>query len=532
MAIVAVDQLAELGMVVDVRPDTLPPHAFTNAHNVRFVDGKVRNRKGEIQVYGTPTIVPYLAMQFRRPGENPGWVYPGLTKIYATLSGTEYNLTRQTAAVDVDYNAIASLRWNGGVQSGVMILNSGVDVPQSWVGLDVGVKFTDLPNWPSAWRAAVVRPFKSYLLALDVTESSVRYPTRLRWSHAADPGTVPSSWDSTDVTLDAGETPVGGSLGFLVDAVPLRDSMVLYKQDSVYLLTYVGGTFVFQVRGLFTNFGLANRDCAVEYIPGQHFVFTGTDIYVHNGQTAESILKGRARDWLARIKTANITNCFVTVHSAQDEVWFCYPTDEGDGYGGLVQEALVWNWKSGALSYRDLRNINYITAGLVDTQTSVVAETWSTASGTWVDDALPWDADVTYYGGVNLLGCTTTKLVMFEQGYLSDSAALPAVLERTGYAFPVAQNKPPDITRMKFCKAVWLRLAGEDMATVYVTVGGQKDVNAPVVWEPEQAYVIGQTKKINCRVSARTLALRFRSEAAFEWELHGVEFDIVPRGVF
>lgn len=528
MAIVPVNQFDRAGFFADRRTDSLPLQAFTDARNIRFKNGGAALTEGEVQVYATPSVEPLWAMQYRKVGEQPGWVYGGTQKLYAVLGTGEFNLTRQTASVDVNYSPY---RWNGGVLGNVVIINNGADVPQSWVSLDTSVRMEDLANWPSGYVAKVIRPFRQYLLALYITKSGVAYPTTLLWSHVADPGTVPTSWDITDETKDAGETPVGQDYSFLVDAIPLRDAMVLYKESSVHLLRYIGGTFIFAITDLFHSFGIPAQDCAVEFKPGSHFAYTGDDLVVHDGQTFQSLLDGRAKTWLQRVDKTQVDKCFVVADKVNTEAWFCYPTAYGSGYGGRVQEALLWNWTTNVLSYRDLRKVNHLASGFVDSS-QFVDDSYDAAVGIYDTDAQIYDATNVFLGSQQLLCCQTTRLALQNQGYESDSTALPGALARTGLGIAFKQNQPPDVTSMKFCREVWFRFTGDTGTELTITLGGQKEVDQPVEWRTPQTFTIGVSRKLNCTIAARTFAFRIESTAASRWELHGVEFNVSAAGTY
>lgn len=538
MPVFPITGLAAAGFIPDIRPDSLPPNAFTDSRDIRFARGGAEVAKGDVPIKTVPTVEPFYAIQCRRVDDSLEWVYCGLNKIYAIKNGIEYNITRQTAGVDVNYAAVTNKRWNGGLFNNVLVLNNSVDLPQSWTSLDTSVRVQDLANWPTTWRAAVIRPFKNYLLALDMTESSTRYPTRLRWSHPADPGTVPSSWDTTDVTKDAGEIPIGAGFGNLVDAVPLRDSMVLYKEDSCHLLTYIGGTFIFKITGLFQNFGIPSRDCAVEYVPGRHFVFTGSDLLVHDGQTSRSLLLDRARDWLSRLDLSQISFCFVVADTQNEEAWFCYPTSvEGTaGYGGLVQEAIVWNWRTDVLSYRSLRKTNYITTGLISPDD--IDDLWDTdpTLQPWELETVPWDIS-RFLGYRHLFYCKSNPfLCVGDLGYGSDGQGIAPVLERSGLGFPLKVGQPPDVTCMKFCRAVWPRFTGPDGAILSIELGRQLEVDGLIEWSPAVDFIIGTDKKLNCALSGRTFAVRVQTKNALtapsSWRLVSVDFDVSPAGSY
>lgn len=59
-------------------------------------------------------------------------------------------------------------------------------------------------------------------------------------------------------------------------------------------MQYVGGTFTFRFRRLRRLWDAA-AGCAVEFQAGLHTVFTGDDLTVHDGNTAQSIATNKVR---------------------------------------------------------------------------------------------------------------------------------------------------------------------------------------------------------------------------------------------
>src|SRR5690606_3690877 len=124
------------------------------------------------------------------------WIYPTLDSIYRTEGSNHTDITRP----DGPYAGTESDYWNGGVLNSVPILNNGVDVPQAWpYGANT---FEDIASWPSTLRAKVIRPYKNYLIAMNLTDNSVLEPHSIAWSTAADPGFVPDSWADNDPTKE------------------------------------------------------------------------------------------------------------------------------------------------------------------------------------------------------------------------------------------------------------------------------------------------------------------------------------------
>jgi len=181
--------LSQYGIIDDLPAYELPDNAFSSGQNVSFEDGRVKKTKGWAQVFGTNPVTPYWAMTFNNQ-TTLLWLLGGAAKIYSTdMSGSFTNITRQTAAVDVDYSATLDNSWNGGILGGeVAIMNNGVDAPQSWGGSGkcVDLKYDASNTWDDvSYTCLSMRPFKSYLFGLDVTKAGTRYPNLVKWSSSA-----------------------------------------------------------------------------------------------------------------------------------------------------------------------------------------------------------------------------------------------------------------------------------------------------------------------------------------------------------
>src|SRR5574343_2115575 len=196
MPIVRVQNVGQYGVVQDLSKHELPMNAWTDASNIRFLDGYAGQFLGHGEVYGTPSVEPYHVFPVIISGVRY-WVYASLTKIYAATvtagAAVHTNLTRQTAGNDVNYAATAN-SWTSTILGGIPIMNPGntADPPQQW-DLNLANNFQALSNWPASTYCKSMRSFRNFLVALNVTKTSTNYPYMVKWSHPADPGSVPSS---------------------------------------------------------------------------------------------------------------------------------------------------------------------------------------------------------------------------------------------------------------------------------------------------------------------------------------------------
>ena len=153
---------------------------------------------GHSPVFDLPSVAPYWAMAVPIQSE-VFWLYMGLAKGYTVQqSGTHSDITRAAG----DYTGAATDKWNGGVLGGIPVITNGVDAPQSWSPVSASQQLIDLPNWPANTSCRIIRPFKNFLVAFNITLSSTVSPYKIKWSNPADPGSVPSSWDHPDATKD------------------------------------------------------------------------------------------------------------------------------------------------------------------------------------------------------------------------------------------------------------------------------------------------------------------------------------------
>lgn len=523
--IIPIGPAGSVGLVKDTQSHELPLAAWTAGLNVRFEDGKALRIAGQQEVFGVPSGAPIFAIPLRTTSAD-FWVYASLTKLYATDGATHEDITR---AAGGDYGATLQKNWTGGQLGGILVLNNGVDAPQAWLTPGLASKVVALPDWPASTICGTLRVFKNFLIALDVTESGTRYPQMIRWSHPADPGTVPVSWDYTDPTKDSGRFEMRDSDDFFVDAASLRDVMVLYKERSVHGMQFVGGVNVFRFFKMFDDFGLLNRRCVAEFRPGQHLVVSADDVLIHDGQQAQSVLTGRWRNYLfqSRMDPMKTHLVFTAVDWIQKEVLICYST-RGSTY---CDEALVWNFRENRLSLRELPQVAHIASGQISFS-GVTPSTWDADSGSWDSDTTAWDFSVLTATTRRMLMCApgATRLYGAPVGKTFAGNSFTSMLERVGLGLPLRVDQPPDYSTQKSLRRLWPRITGEPGKVINISIGRQDKIEDQPQYGQAFSYVIGKTESIDPLVTSRLHAIKFETAEDFDWQLHGYEVDIVPRG--
>lgn len=498
------------GINKDISSYELPEDKWSDGNNIQFDNDKTAKVKGHQQVFGTPTVAPYWLLPFNTITTDY-WIYPSLTKIYrVSTSGattTHANVTRTSGG---DYSATAEGGWNGGVLGGVAIVNNGVDDPQMLSA--TGSNFAALSNWLSSTTCKCIRPFRRFLVAMDTTESSTRYPFRVRWSHPAEGGTVPTTWDAADATKDAGYVDLSQSNGFVIDCLPLGDINVVYKEDSIWSMSFEGGQSIFGFRQLFSDAGILGRDCVKDF-DNKHFVVSEDDVYIHDGQTKQSIVDTQIRDELFNsIHPDYKTRTFVVADREKNEMWICF-TSNTNSTDAFADTAYVWNWRNNSWSKRDLPNVSYIAWGVVDT---VSTTDWS-ESGDWDTDNDSWDSPLK--PSLLLADAGDTKLYVLGTN------------QNAGTSFRAWVQKDSMNLGYPGTKSVTKivpRVSGTGPIDFYI--GNEMKPHQGITWKGPYSFTPGTHSEIPVRNTGNYIGIRAESEDDKTWALDNLEIHWMPSG--
>lgn len=515
MAFVKIPSAGAIGVNKDLSAPELPPNAWTDAQNVRFLDGLAYQFYGQGEVYNSPAFAPQYVMPCNVAGARY-WIYTTAAKTYCvTITGgaaVHTDITHATPRTGVVN------QWTGTLLSGIPILNVGdiSKVPMSW-DLNTANKFVDLANWPANTYCKSLRAFGNYLVALNVTKTTTNYPFMVKWSHPAEPGAVPSSWDITDETKDAGETDLAEGFDPIVDGLQLRDTFIIYKESSVWRMDFTGGPYVFRFSKVLGTSGALNRNCIAD-IDGYHVVLTGSDVIAHDGQSSASVLDKQTRRYLFQnIDTSGASLCFVFKNPFFNEVFICYPAIGSTS----CDKAMVWNYVDKTVSFRDIPNLNHAAFGPVD----------NGLTGNWSQDSAPWASDITLWGGPDfvpstartILASADVKLYMMDSSASFDGTLPSSYLERRGMTFDMPE-------RMKIVRGVRPRIVGNTGDTVTVKVGYSNDPYADPIYVSTMTHTIGTTVSNDCMVSGRYIAIKFENSTAYQWRLDSYDVDVVDGG--
>jgi uncharacterized protein (DUF433 family) len=267
-------------------------------------------------------ILPrYLLNAIAVPSDSSNyWLYGGAGGIAVTDEATHKTITPSTFTTPLADDA-----WTGGILNGIPFLNYGTDVGCSW-GRDfttptVMAPLTDAPE------CGALRPYKNQFVAMDCSGSGhATIPseqTTVAWSDAADPGTLPNDWTPSTNDL-AGFVELGADGGRCIDGVQYRDSFLIGKDNSFWVMDFVGGNEIMTFRRLMNTSGLPGKNCMVE-VDGLVYMVTDTDVVVTDGSSVKSICKNVIRDLIFSHPGDNTANAWIAYDRTAREVIVSMP---------------------------------------------------------------------------------------------------------------------------------------------------------------------------------------------------------------
>ena len=533
MPTLPIRNLGSVGVVTDVDPFNLPFNAFTRAKNVRFVDGNIQ-RAPAFRNLATLGFQPSFIYGLNSPGS-----YDTVIVSKDDLTLYEYANGSLTTVFTPVSPSSSLVPLTGTTLANVQYVNREDHVPL-YRGPGQSV-FTSLPNFPSDHRTQSMRSYGDFLLALGMTEAGVSYPNRVRFSDLVLANQVPSTWDASDTTNSAGFNDLVQMKTPIVDGATLGTNFLVYSSDQVWLMEFVGGTFIFNFRKVFDDAGVINKNCIVE-VEGKHFVFDSDDIYVNDGITRQSICDQRVRDYIFNgLDRSKADECFTLHSKSLEEIYFCYHSGDDMAIytnSDSCNRAAVYNYRNDTWSFMDLPNV---IAGTVSNVNAVLSYatinlTYENVGGTYHEQESQYTRYPLMVSRINSAdGINSSRLLaldLVDRGTLTQELATDLstnmLLERVGIdldeaqlplsGYKVINRIYPQVSIINTNKEMTFRFGAANLPNQLSTYG------------PDITFNIDTDYKIDTRISGRYLSYQVETSDLKDFTLSGMDIDVIVTG--
>jgi hypothetical protein len=530
-----VRDVGSIGVVTDIRPASLPINAFTKAKNVRFDEGKVGRSPVFRKIKDSLGFNPRFT--YGVPANSSG-NFASIILVSDTYEFKAYangSLVSKQGSLSA---TSASVQPFTGTSLADIVYINRIDQPPVFM-VNGGGSFAPLTHWPSGYRAESIRAYGDFLIALNTTEGGSNFPSRVRFSTPALANSVPATWDASDTTASAGFNDLVQMKTGIVDGLTLGTKFIVYSKDQVWLMEFVGGTFIHNFRKLFSDCGVINQNCIVE-VEGAHYVFDHDDIYIHDSNTRQSICDERVSNYIfGGLNTAKTNRCFVHHNPELDEVMFCYVSgDDMAEYtnGDRCNRAAVFNYKSQTWSFMDLPNVSSSTHGTISSSTTYEnANTYGNIGGSYYSQEAGYDVHSLFVGEDSSLdGITSDKLYGLD---LSDSGSLSFDLDTEANKSPYLEREGIDLDEMsplsgyKVITKIFPQVDTSSPNKQFVFTFGSADLLGNTTTYQSSTTFDGTTDyKIDTRASGRYLSYKMAVSDNKDFSFLGFDLDVSTTG--
>lgn len=497
------------GLVSDVPPHEVGPDFFTLMQNVIARGGFMQRVPGSRSVYQTALgVAAPVQLMHAVNCENGGTNY----WLIFDSNGDAWAIEGMNAT-QIDNSLLAAVAlpeaFSSSLLNGVPVISNGTDEPVFWGGGNLAT----LTDWIATESCQFITAFQFHLFALDISGPGGTFPSLARWSDAAEPGTIPSSWTPA-ADNEAGDVELSDSPGGLVCAYPMRDSLMIYKRSAMYQSKYVGGNNKFNFRKVQSTSGALTRRSVCD-VNGMHLAVTDGDVVLTDGSTRRSIGQARIKDWLFnQLDQATYPSLFCSYNRAQHEVLIGFPSAGSK----FCDTALVYNVEFDSFGVRDLDQVTHAPVGFVND--SVESNTWADRTEVWADAVGPWGASTISSARDSMVLIRTDEM---HQQDMNDAEVKTAYLSKYSMDFG-------DSTRVKFLRRVHVQ-AKANYGTLFIRAGSQMEPNDSITWSNETA-ITDPEQIADLFAQGRYLSIQVRSAGSDVWKLTGLDMEIELRGYF
>ena len=516
------------GVNLDVSPSEAGPDFYSEGSNFLFRENFPQYIGGARVAYSNSMLA----------AENDMIVHAINTQIsdqnywiVISLDGTSRLILSNSSEV-IDNGILAPVEKPSDISSdlinGVPVINSPFSVPVYWPGAG---NFLPLPGWDENNRARKIVVFKYHIFALDIIINSQSFPNLLQWSSAAEPGTIPQNW-IPDSSNDAGSTELSDGAGGLLTAIPLRDTLVIYKKSTAYACQFVGGNAVFAFKKVDASHGALNRNSVCD-IGDKHFIVEQNDIVLSDGTTRRSLGHNRIKKYLFNtMPPSQYEKLFVIYNRIFNEVLIAF----AEAGQETCNKALIYHIDSDTFSPpRDLPLDNQLQSNVSGATHAVVGFVDDQEIPLVYEDVDDFYDDYDEYYQTELV-IEKESLVIVGHNFLEvqDSDTEPEFLNGP-FFIRMLDLDFGDPRRFKFVKSVrvYLSDALPEFDLPRILLGSRDKLTESIDWTSENVFDPEQGDIVNIFKMGRYISIEYRhTSAAIDVKINRIEIEAELRGYY
>ncbi|GAG75302.1 unnamed protein product, partial [marine sediment metagenome] len=305
------------------------PQATPDCKNVRFYDGIVEKRTGyPSAAYAGGTIIgtPLKLYTYTNEDGTDYEILATTTRMAKRTSGDWADFRTVTALTSV---TMCTMHKAG---SFYLVYGSKENAPRKYDGSN------DYPiSEASDYKPKIMLPYQYRLLMFNYDDDGKDMPINFRYC-------VANNMDDWDGTGSGARSMVQGAGSQIMNAVAIKDYVGVYKDKSISVLDYVGGSSIFATSVHIDGIGLLTQDAIVNL--GTSHIFLGSDynIYEWNGGWELIPIGNAIKNYIKdNIYETNKSRCFAVPNYERTEAHFFIPIDTDNSPDDYPTKFLTYN---------------------------------------------------------------------------------------------------------------------------------------------------------------------------------------------
>lgn len=503
--------------------DQVDHHYSPNAKNAVCALGVVSKRTGYNPLGTSQPPDPVMALiDFEVTSTNRIFVCITTTKFYSYDPGGNVwvDRTKQAMSVDVPWTGTQDNPVSWVVAEGLdgsdnlvrwIIATNGKDTPQYWDGS--ASKFADWPiNLPGFVTCGCLASFYNHLFIGDISTGS-HDEQQIAWGNAG------SLIDFTAANGDEGVNIITDAVGPIRRLVQMGDRLMLYADDTIHAITYLGGSFIFSFELIATQTRLVGPNAVVNLGP-YHLFMSQEDIVLFDGSRMLRPVSANIRKlYRVELLTEQRLRAWGFLDQPHRFVFWGVPTPFG--FAVYQQEFDLFNPGSNVWS----RNVFTDQASMMGFYTRDDSRRWnSLPTRTWKQATASWASEQARKGfPVRVLGAVTGAIMLCDGSSSDDNGkAVEAFWDTSDYTASgsaINYTGPTSYVTM-ICR--WVQIEFEAAGTS-VDIYTSRDRGQSYQFVKTVALTsVTDRYQVQIDTSSRTLRVRFYTNAlaqtfSFNW---------------
>ena len=489
------------GLVKNKPAYLLPDGAYQDMLNAKMLNGTLKKAFGW-KVFDDTALdsrIMHIDQLFLASGSDHLVVYT-IDKMWRWNPGTSafVDITGVAFTGDADNILIADAGFD------LIVAANDIDAVRKWSGTGneavlgglTDVEFLDGSGTIAVTTAAAIRFFKNFFVLLNVTENGTRKPSRVRWSRLG----LPENWKNTAGGAGQAGAADIGSVDWILTGERLGDTLVIYKERSIWLMTYVGPPTIMAFREKIGGLGIVGAK-AVASLGDEHLIVGNDDIYFFNGETVESVGENVRKYFFDNVDPSEISKTYIFIAEEDNEAVIAFVSTGSTN--AIFDKGIVYNYLEKTWTLRELAHTAF---GYYRRTENL---TWADAGGTLDDPEEPgtWDERVFLDNApLNLLG-TNGGYIHQIDGVSKDGTALEMTATTKLYDFGAPQN-------YKRLQRIQVMANQQSQYNLTIEVGTSENMNDDPTWHGPFTYDLSVPTSpfIDLDVSGRFFTFRISQD--------------------